>query len=220
MRWYCQWPGWVWINYGWVIINSFTDISSDFQFEEQMFEHSYINCYSKLIKESFTIHVQAPMEWIWEICADPEIPKSWWPIKIFHSKNGVETQLYDDLNSGSDWWNGQDNLGSKGILAPLSFYADSTNISSFNGKKFHPVIARFAPIPSYIRNGFGRGGGTLIGYIPLVSRFFNTKHNIKIMVTSNFIVIRLIRLQRLKKKLIGRLLKNSNVKYIMSPPLL
>ena len=160
------------------------------------------------------------MEWIQEICADPKIPKSWWPIKIFHSKNGAEMQLYDDLNSGSDWWNGQDNLGSKGILAPLSFYANSTNILSFNGKKFHPVIACFAPIPSYIHNVFGHGGGTLIGYIPLVSRFFNTKHNIKIMVTSNFIVIRLIRLQRLKKKPIRRLLKNSNVKYIMSPPLL
>lgn len=52
-------------------------------------------------------------------------------------------------------------------------YSDKTTVSSFNGRTFHPVIARIGNLPASIRNSRGaHGGGTLIAYIPQVGIFW------------------------------------------------
>lgn len=63
----------------------------------------------------------------------------------------------------------QDAVGSAACVLPIMLYADKTTVSSFNGKTFHPVIARLGNLPANIRDGRGYGGGTLVAYIPKAS---------------------------------------------------
>jgi hypothetical protein len=56
-----------------------------------------------------------------------------------------------------------------GIFVPMKFYADGTQAYKFRGKTFHPFVLRLPSLPSYIRNGEGKGGGVLVGYVPEVS---------------------------------------------------
>lgn len=57
---------------------------------------------------------------------------------------------------------------------PLILYSDATSITRFKNKSFHPVVLRLASMSRSIRNGYERGGGVLIGHIPLVP-FLSTK---------------------------------------------
>lgn len=47
-------------------------------------------------------------------------------------------------------------------------YADKTKLSTFGTKKGYPVIARCANLPIGIRNGYGLGGGRVVGWLPVV----------------------------------------------------
>jgi len=62
----------------------------------------------------------------------------------------------------------QNELPEDGTHTPIIFYADSTQISNFRSKNFHPIVVRLGNIPSSIWNGQKRGRGVLAGYIPVV----------------------------------------------------
>lgn len=51
----------------------------------------------------------------------------------------------------------------------IILYADQTKLSSFGSQKGYPIMARFANLPSEIRNGKGLGGGRVVGLLPIVS---------------------------------------------------
>ncbi|KAK0483052.1 hypothetical protein EDD18DRAFT_1112326 [Armillaria luteobubalina] len=53
---------------------------------------------------------------------------------------------------------------------PLAYilYADKTHLSSFGTAKGYPVMARIANLPDAICNGKGWGGGTVVGWLPIV----------------------------------------------------
>jgi Plavaka transposase len=139
------------------------------------------------------------MDWIKELVKDPMLAPilAWYPVQKFLIRNGKETQFSDDVNCGSDWWEiqvsylllgsrllrgTQDEIGSEGVYAPLIFYADATKMSHFGGKMFHPVVLCLGNVPSRLRNGIGKGGGVLVGYIPAVSRLLYRNNNYRTIV--------------------------------------
>ena len=51
----------------------------------------------------------------------------------------------------------------------LIMYADKSKISSFGTVKGYPVVVRCANLPVEIRNSKQIGGGTVVGWLPIVS---------------------------------------------------
>ena len=47
-------------------------------------------------------------------------------------------------------------------------YADKSKLSSFGSQMGYPVIAKIANLPSEISNGQGLGGGSVVGWLPIV----------------------------------------------------
>lgn len=76
-----------------------------------------------------------------------------------------DTSTTDVTNIGFSY---QTEIGDRGCVVPLLLYADKTTVSSFNGRTFHPVIARMGNLPAAMRNGQRHGGGFLVAYIPKV----------------------------------------------------
>ncbi|KIK94441.1 hypothetical protein PAXRUDRAFT_12044 [Paxillus rubicundulus Ve08.2h10] len=54
--------------------------------------------------------------------------------------------------------------------APLAFilYTDKSKLSSFGTVKGYPIIARCANLPAHIQNSNDIGGGTVVGWLPIV----------------------------------------------------
>jgi hypothetical protein len=64
----------------------------------------------------------------------------------------------------------QNDLAQKGgIFIAIIIYADATQICSFGGRKFHPILVRFGFIEDLVRRTDGYGGAILVGYMPIVS---------------------------------------------------
>jgi hypothetical protein len=64
----------------------------------------------------------------------------------------------------------QSKLSPDQIYLPLHIFLDETKIARFkDGKMYHPCFLRLVPVDSALRNTFKRGGGILIGYVPMVS---------------------------------------------------
>lgn len=51
-------------------------------------------------------------------------------------------------------------------------YADKTKLSSFGTAKGYPIVARCGNLPTDIRNTDGRGGGRVVGWLPIVGLFY------------------------------------------------
>jgi len=51
-------------------------------------------------------------------------------------------------------------------------YADKSKFSSFGSQMGYPVIAKIANLPSEISNGQGLGGGSIVGWLPIVCYLF------------------------------------------------
>lgn len=62
----------------------------------------------------------------------------------------------------------QDNIPDGGYLFCIILYADKTQLSSFGTAMGYPVYARCANLPTDIRNGKGKAGGRLVGWLPIV----------------------------------------------------
>ncbi|EPS99113.1 hypothetical protein FOMPIDRAFT_12620, partial [Fomitopsis schrenkii] len=70
-------------------------------------------------------------------------------------------------------WNVQSSLPDDGTPFGFIIYADKTKLSSFGTEKGYPVLVRCAHLPIEIRNGSGIGGGGLVGWLPLVSKYIH-----------------------------------------------
>ncbi|KAF8581526.1 hypothetical protein K439DRAFT_1618966 [Ramaria rubella] len=89
----------------------------------------------------------------------------WYPVEKYLHDGLRITRLFDELNTGSEWWEVQDGLpqetGLPHCFLPLHLWLDKSNVSKTITK--HPIILRPAFLPSHIRNGSGNGGGVLVG---------------------------------------------------------
>jgi hypothetical protein len=64
---------------------------------------------------------------------------------------------------------------------PFIIYADKNKLSSFGTAVGHPIIARLANMPVSIRNSEAIGGGSIVGWLPLVSSIKLSKRYIDIL---------------------------------------
>ena len=144
------------------------------------------------MEETFSVELCSALDWVRDAVTNKHICKitSWHPYKKFLVVDGLEIEMLDDVDCGQDWWDiqvmlnfhsqsilsywFQDSITAPGIHIPLIIYADSTNISTFKNRSFHPIIGRLGIVPASVRNSIKVGSGTLLGYIPKVKYFKNS----------------------------------------------
>ncbi|KIO18770.1 hypothetical protein M407DRAFT_224755 [Tulasnella calospora MUT 4182] len=144
-------------------------IEPDIEFKETHVQSSYQAASGKPVTEEHAVFVRSIRDWVASAVKDPILfPHfQWYPIRKYHVFKDRHIQFVDEPWSGTDWWEDQDAIGNEGCVVPIMLYSDKTTVSSFNGRTFHPVIARIGNLPASIRNSRGaHGGGTLIAYIP------------------------------------------------------
>ncbi|KAK0492034.1 hypothetical protein EDD18DRAFT_1080209 [Armillaria luteobubalina] len=76
--------------------------------------------------------------------------------------------IFDEPWTGDLLWKVQSSLPPGGKPLAYILYADKTRLSSFGTAKGYPVMAHIANLPDAIRNGKGWGGGTVVGWLPIV----------------------------------------------------
>ncbi|KAJ7253263.1 hypothetical protein C8J57DRAFT_1660481 [Mycena rebaudengoi] len=122
---------------------------------------------------SFEFSYRDPWEWILDIVTDPTLADAllWYPVeKYVRGQDGRFVRLYDDLNTGREWWDIQNSLptmeGLPHCYLPLHIWLDKGKVSSH--VQMHPIVGRCGVVPARIRNASGNGGGVLFGYMPIV----------------------------------------------------
>ncbi|KIO23838.1 hypothetical protein M407DRAFT_26763 [Tulasnella calospora MUT 4182] len=144
-------------------------IEPKLEFKETRVSSSYQGAGGDPVHEEHVVFIRSVRDWDSAIVKDPVLLPyfQWYPVKKYHIIGNREVQYVDEPWSGQDWWEDQDAIGDDGIVVPIFLYSDKTTVSSFNGRTFHPVIARIGNLPAAIRNSRGEhGGGTLIAYVP------------------------------------------------------
>ncbi|TDL21304.1 hypothetical protein BD410DRAFT_298266 [Rickenella mellea] len=139
----------------------------------------------------FEYQVCSLLDVVRNVIRDPVLSRhiQWFPTRRFLIIDGKEQQFIDDVDCTLDWWTYQTIVAPiGGIYIPLMIYADGTQAYRFRGKKFHPIILRLAFLPSDIRNTTGKGGGTLIGWIPEIDMPATEKENVSFTDFRNKIV--------------------------------
>ncbi|KAK0460783.1 hypothetical protein IW261DRAFT_1428838 [Armillaria novae-zelandiae] len=83
-------------------------------------------------------------------------------------KTNERMQIFNEPWTGDLLWEVQSSLPPGGKPLAYILYADKTRLSSFGTAKGYPVMARIANLPDAICNGKGWGGGTVVGWLPIV----------------------------------------------------
>ncbi|KAG6896264.1 hypothetical protein C0992_009421 [Termitomyces sp. T32_za158] len=135
-------------------------------------KHSYQVLY-KGVPRDFEISVRDPWDWAIEnIVDDPMIsPQIVWDAQKQYRWTGTAWErFFTEPWTGDEAWEAQSRIPNNPAakLLPLIIYADKTKLSSFGTAKGYPIVARYAFIPHYIRNTDGRGGGRVVGWLPIV----------------------------------------------------
>lgn len=55
----------------------------------------------------------------------------------------------------------------------ITLFADKTQLSSFGNEKGYPIMAQLCQLPKEIRNTRGLGGTQVVGWLPIVSVYFD-----------------------------------------------
>ncbi|KIJ54948.1 hypothetical protein M422DRAFT_153273 [Sphaerobolus stellatus SS14] len=137
------------------------------QFQEEEIMHTF-----RGQEYHFKFRYRDPWKWILDILTDPMLSESimWYPVEKYLHQGSRITRLYDELNSGTRWWEIQDTLphefGMPHVYLPLHLWLDKSSVAKTVSK--HPIILRPGFLSSLICNGSGNGGGVLIGYMVIV----------------------------------------------------
>lgn len=107
--------------------------------------------------------------WALDLLQDKRLRPHWvWEARRLFKWNGEHwVRFYTEPWTGDLMWKIQHNIPD-GFPFGFIIYADKTKLSSFGTQKGYPVIARCANLPVHIRNNEGIGGGTVIGWLPIV----------------------------------------------------
>ncbi|KIJ43728.1 hypothetical protein M422DRAFT_169582, partial [Sphaerobolus stellatus SS14] len=130
---------------------------------------------------TFKFQYRDPWKWLLDIVTDPTLADSilWYPVEKYLHQNGRITRIYDELNTGTQWWEIQDSLphefGIPHCFLALHLWLDKSNVAKTVKK--HPIILRPGFLPSAIRNASGNGGGVLIMYMNIVGDPNETAEN-------------------------------------------
>ncbi|KIJ57372.1 hypothetical protein M422DRAFT_148910 [Sphaerobolus stellatus SS14] len=133
---------------------------------------------------TFKFQYRDPWKWLLDIVTDPTLSDSilWYPVEKYLNQNRRITRIYDELNTGTRWWEIQDSLPREfGVphvphcFLALHLWLDKSNVAKTVTK--HPIILRPGFLPSAIRNASGNGGGVLIMYMNIVGDPSETAEN-------------------------------------------
>ncbi|KIJ28337.1 hypothetical protein M422DRAFT_270406 [Sphaerobolus stellatus SS14] len=130
---------------------------------------------------TFKFQYRDPWKWLLDIVTDPTLADSilWYPVEKYLHQNGRITRIYDELNTGTRWWEIQDSLphefGVPHCFLALHLWLDKSNVAKIVKK--HPIILRPGFLPSAIWNASGNGGGVLIMYRNIVGDPNETAEN-------------------------------------------
>ncbi|KAK0480489.1 hypothetical protein EDD18DRAFT_1363668 [Armillaria luteobubalina] len=127
--------------------------------------------YGEEIRE-YMLHFQPLWDWTLNLLSDPTLSSFfvWDAVKIFQldEKTNTRMRIFDEPWTGDLLWKIQSSLPPGGKPLAYILYADKTCLSSFGTAKGYPVMACIANLPDAIRNGKGWGGGTVVGWLPIV----------------------------------------------------
>ncbi|KIJ46707.1 hypothetical protein M422DRAFT_249872 [Sphaerobolus stellatus SS14] len=120
-------------------------------------------------------------EWLVDLVTDPTLADSimWYPIEKYLHHGSKITRIYDEVNTGKQWWEIQNHLphehGAPHCFLPLHLWLDKGKVS--RTMNMHPIVLRPAFLPTEIRNASRNCGGTFIGLIPIVGNPNDTIEN-------------------------------------------
>ncbi|KAK0471475.1 hypothetical protein IW261DRAFT_1425114 [Armillaria novae-zelandiae] len=141
------------------------------------------NLLTKFTKETLTldfrgealkydVHFRPLWEWTLNLLSDEALSPLfvWDAVKIFQldEKTNEQMRIFNEPWTGDLLWEVQSSLPPGGKPLAYILYADKTRLSSFGTAKGYPVMARIANLPDAICNGKGWGGGTVVGWLPIV----------------------------------------------------
>ncbi|KAK0499285.1 hypothetical protein EDD18DRAFT_1102660 [Armillaria luteobubalina] len=127
--------------------------------------------YGEEIRE-YMLHFWPLWDWTLNLLSDPALSPFfvWDAMKIFQldEKTNTRMWIFDEPWTGDLLWKVQSSLPPGGKPLAYILYADKTRLSSFGTAKGSPVMAHIANLPDAIHNGKGWGGGTVVGWLPIV----------------------------------------------------
>ncbi|KAK0482734.1 hypothetical protein IW261DRAFT_1550495 [Armillaria novae-zelandiae] len=152
---------------------------NDFELAELILQHLLVTFKKKKLSleykeeiQEYMLHFQPLWDWTLNLLSDPTLSPFfvWDAVKIFQldEKTNTRMQIFDEPWTGDLLWKVQSSLPPGGKPLAYILYADKTHLSSFGTAKGYPVMARIANLPDAICNGKGWGGGTVVGWLPIV----------------------------------------------------
>ncbi|KAK0474499.1 hypothetical protein IW261DRAFT_1568476 [Armillaria novae-zelandiae] len=127
--------------------------------------------YKEEIQE-YMLHFQPLWDWTLNLLSDPTLSLFfvWDAVKIFQldEKTNTRMRIFDEPWTGDLLWKVQSSLPPGGKPLAYILYADKTCLSSFGTAKGYPIMVHIANLPDAIHNGKGWGGGTVVGWLPIV----------------------------------------------------
>ncbi|KAG8752853.1 hypothetical protein FRC12_011767 [Ceratobasidium sp. 428] len=121
---------------------------------------------------TFSHMVRARSLWdaLMEIVCNPDLSGDlvWLPEQRFirSRRSAHPTPTLEESWHGQDWWNAQ--VGPSGRILYLHVYMDATCLTIGGGVKVWPLYAWLGNVPAELRKRRGKGGATLIAYLPVV----------------------------------------------------
>ncbi|KAH0826712.1 hypothetical protein J3R83DRAFT_5109 [Lanmaoa asiatica] len=125
-------------------------------------------------ERSYEVHTRPVWEWALDLLQNPLLaPHFKWDAQRLYKRSaaGEFERFYDEPWTGDNWWDIQTSLPhdlNNAVPFGLILYADKSNLSSFGTVKGYPVVVRCANLPVEIRNSQQIGGGTVVGWLPIV----------------------------------------------------
>ncbi|KAF7292121.1 hypothetical protein MIND_01239100 [Mycena indigotica] len=115
-----------------------------------------------------------PLDCIRELLGNPKFEKdqTFKPMRLFRKRDsstgeGINRQ-YDEMWTGTWWWDTQDLLEDGATIVPVILSSDRTQLSTFAGdKQAWPVYITIGNISKSVRRQSGARATTLLGYIPV-----------------------------------------------------
>ncbi|KAF7303341.1 hypothetical protein MIND_00561800 [Mycena indigotica] len=115
-----------------------------------------------------------PLECIAELLGNPNFKKeqTFKPMRLFRTRDQSTGELgnreYDEMWTGTWWWDTQDLLDDGATIVPVILSSDKTQLSSFAGdKQAWPVYISIGNISKSIRRQPNSRATVLLGYIPV-----------------------------------------------------
>ncbi|KAK0471415.1 hypothetical protein IW261DRAFT_1572106 [Armillaria novae-zelandiae] len=156
-------------------INNESDLNDAWSQAEHllvMFKKEKLSLEYKEEIQEYMLHFRPLWDWTLNLLSDPTLSPFfvWDAVKIFQldEKTNTRMQIFDEPWTGDLLWKVQSSLPPGGKPLAYILYADKTCLSSFGTAKGYPVMACIANLPNAIRNGKGWGGGTVVGWLPIV----------------------------------------------------